>query len=176
MNKLLITSTCALMLAACASTGDNSATKVTSEFLGGDIKVTYTKAGQFESLSSSSTVKVTNDLPSAKEEAISIATVRARRQISEFLKTEVQSERFVSTVTKTLQESGSVSGATTATVNAKIATDMKETIQQRSESLLKGTFVESEKFDANTKSVTVIVKTGTKEVGVAEAIRKMMGY
>lgn len=176
MRKVIIGVTCAALLSACASVKDKSDAKVVSEFLGGDIKVTYSKSGEFESLASSASVKVISDLSSAKEEAVSVATVRARRQISEFLKTEVESERFVTTVTKSLQESDAVSGVSASTVNSKIAMDMKETIRQKSESLLKGTFVESEKFDTSSKVVTVTVKTGVKETGVANTVRKLMGY
>ena len=176
MRKVLISVTCAVLLSACASIKDKSDAKVVSEFLGGDIKVTYSKSGEFESLASSASVKVISDLSSAKEEAVSVATVRARRQISEFLKTEVESERFVTTVTKSLQESNAASGVSASTVNSKIAMDVKETIRQKSESLLKGTFVGSEKYDASSKVVTVTVKTGVKETGVANTVRKLMGY
>ncbi len=130
--------------------------------------------GDFESLSSIASVKVTSELPSAKEEAVSIATVRARRQISEFLNTEVNSERFVTTVTKTLQDSVTITGENSMTLNSKIANEVKETIRQKSSALLKGTFVESEVYDPNTKSITVIVKTGVKESGISKTVRKLM--
>lgn len=176
MRKILIGVVCAIILSACTSVKEKTDAKVVSEFLGGDIKVTYSKSGEFDSLVSSASVKVISDLSSAKEEAVSVATVRARRQISEFLKTEVASERFVTAVTNSLQESDAVSGVSASTVNSKIAMNVRETIRQKSESLLKGTFVESEKFDANSKVVTVTVKTGMKETGVANTVRKLMGY
>ena len=156
------------------STTDKKDGVVSSEFLGGNLKITYTKSGDFESLSSIASVKVTSELPSSKEEAVSIATVRARRQISEFLNTEVNSERFVTTVTKTLQDSVTITGDNSTTLNSKIANEVKETIRQKSSALLKGTFVESEVYDPNTKSITVIVKTGVKESGISNTVRKLM--
>lgn len=174
MKRLLLALFSVTLLFGCSSTPQKDGS-VSSEFLGGNLKITYTKSGEFESLSSISSVKVTSDLPSAKEEAVSIATVRARRQIAEFLNTEVNSERFVSTVTKTLQDSVTITGDNSTTLNSKIANEVKETIRQRSNALLKGTFVESEVFDPNTKSITVIVRAGSKESGAAQGIRKIMG-
>jgi hypothetical protein len=173
MKKLLTISLIFLFISACSTTKKDSA-EVSSEFLGGNIKVTYSKSGKFESLSSVASVKVTSELPSAKEEAVSIATVRARRQISEFLNTEVNSERFVTTVTKTLQDSATATGENTTTLNSKIANEVKETIRQKSAVLLKGTVVESEVYDPNTKTITVVVKTGVKESGISNTVRKLM--
>jgi len=173
MKKLLPALFSVTLLFGCSTTSKKDSS-VSSEFLGGNLKITYTKSGEFESLSSISSVKVTSDLPSAKEEAVSIATVRARRQIAEFLNTEVNSERFVSTVTKTLQDSETTSGTNSTTLNSKIANEVKETIRQRSNALLKGTFVESEVYDSNTKTITVVVKTGVKESGISNTVRKLM--
>jgi hypothetical protein len=144
--------------------------------MGGEIKVVYNKSGEFESLISTATAKVMSELPSAKDEAVTVATVKARRQISEFLKTEVDSERFVSTITKSIQESDAVGGSNMSSVNAKIATEVKETIKQKSESLLKGTYVESESHDAKSNSVVVTIRTGSKEVGVVGTIKKLMSF
>ena len=173
MKQFLLSLISVTILLGCSSTPEKDGS-VSSEFLGGNLKITYTKSGEFESLSSISSVKVTSDLPSAKEEAVSIATVRARRQIAEFLNTEVNSERFVSTVTKTLQDSETASGTNSMTLNSKIANEVKETIRQRSNVLLKGTFVESEVYDSNTKTITVVVKTGVKESGISNTVRKLM--
>ena len=91
-----------------------------------------------------------------------------------FLNAEVNSERFVATVTKTLQDSVTITGDNSTTLNSKIANEVKETIRQKSSTLLKGTFVESEVYDPNTKSITVIIKTGVKESGISNTVRKLM--
>jgi len=86
----------------------------------------------------------------------------------------VNSERFVTTVTKTLQDSETASGTNSMTLNSKIANEVKESIRQKSNALLKGTFVESEVYDSNTKTITVVVKTGVKESGISNTVRKLM--
>jgi hypothetical protein len=173
MNKLLLALFSVTLLFGCSATAKKEGL-VTTDFLGGNLIIIYTKSGEFESLSSISSVKVTSDLPSAKEEAVTLATVRARRQIAEFLNTEVNSERFVTTVTKTLQDSETASGTNSMTLNSKIANEVKESIRQKSNALLKGTFVESEVYDSNTKTITVVVKTGVKESGISNTVRKLM--
>jgi hypothetical protein len=141
-----------MIMVGCSTNPKNEST-VSSDFLGGNLKIIYTKSGEFESIQSISSVKVTSDLPSAKEEAVSIATLRARRQIAEFLNTEVSSDRFITTVTKTLQDSETSSEANSKNLNSKIANEVKETIRQKSFALLKGTFVESEIYDPNSKTI-----------------------
>lgn len=173
MKKFILYFFTISILTGCSTTSKKDG-EVSSEFIGGNLKITYSKSGEFQSLSSIASVKVTSDLPSAKEEAVTIATVRARRQISEFLNTEVNSERFLTTVTKTLQDSATVGSDNSTEINSKIANEVKETIRQRSTALLKGTFVESEVYDPNAKTITVIVKTGVKESGVSKTVRKLM--
>jgi hypothetical protein len=174
MKSALYAIAIGMLSTACSTTGSKS--NLSTDFMGGDIRVVYNKSGEFESLISTAIVKVASELPSAREEAVTVATVKARRQISEFLKTEVDSERFVTTVTKSIQESNAVSGSNISAANAKIATEVKETIKQKSDSLLKGTVIESEKYDAKNNSIIVTVKTGAREVGIASTIKKLMSF
>jgi len=169
MKSALYAIAIGMLSTACSTTGSKS--NLSTDFMGGDIRVVYNKSGEFESLISTAIVKVASELPSAREEAVTVATVKARRQISE-----VDSERFVTTVTKSIQESNAVSGSNISAANAKIATEVKETIKQKSDSLLKGTVIESEKYDAKNNSIIVTVKTGAREVGIASTIKKLMSF
>jgi hypothetical protein len=174
MKKFLIYLSVALAITACASSNKNDK-NLTTNFIGGDIKVTFNKKGEFESLTSKAVAKVASDLPSAKDEAVTIATVRARRNIAEFLNTEVQSERFITSLSTTVQESESDNKSPNTKENAKIAYEVRESIKQRSNAILQGTYVESESYDDNQKSIIVIVRTGSKESGAAKGLRKVMG-
>ena len=60
---------------------------VTSEFMGGEIKITYDKNGQFESMQASGASRVTSTLPSAREDAFIVAKMRAQQKMVEFMKT-----------------------------------------------------------------------------------------
>ena len=71
-----------LTLTACQSSSPLSQEEKNLQTLLGGITVTYKKSGEFDSLSSVATAPVVSDLPSAKDEAATVATLRARRQIS----------------------------------------------------------------------------------------------
>jgi hypothetical protein len=163
-----------LVISGCSSAPKN-AVSISSEFASGDLRVTYNKKGEFESISSKATAYLTNNLPNAKDQAVTIATLKARRQIAEFLKTEVQSERFLVTVSKSIQETETLNQAGDNKESAKIAYNVRESIRQRSSSILQGTYLQSESFNPDTKIVTVVVSAGTKENSLMKDVKKVVG-
>lgn len=162
------------MFVGCSITSKNTV-QFSSDFVGGDLKVTYNKKGEFESISSKATAYVTNNLPNTRDQAVTIATLKARRQIAEFLKTEVQSERFLVTVSKSIQETETVNQAGDNNESARIAYSVRESIRQRSSSILQGTYLQSESFNPDTKIVTVVVSAGTKENSLMKDVKKAVG-
>ena len=182
MKKLIIAALVAATLSGCTTiknmTGasEEKPKPVVSEFLGGNIKVTYNSKGEFESMTSSHTIKLTGGLPYSQDEAYQIAIMKARKQIVEFMKVDLESEKFTKTVFNNLQESTSEDKKETAnSVNAKIAGELQSSIKQKSSAILKGTYVEEKSFDAASNSITVIVKTSTKDVEIAKNLSKLMG-
>jgi hypothetical protein len=172
--KSLLVSLIVFIFVGCSSTSKNNA-QFSSDFVGGDLKVTYNKKGEFESISSKATAYVTNDLPNTRDQAVTIATLKARRQIAEFLKTEIQSERFLVTVSKSIQDTETVNQAGDNKESAKIAYNVRESIRQRSSSILQGTYLLSESFNPDTKTVTVVVSAGTKENSLMKNVKKVVG-
>jgi hypothetical protein len=160
-------------LVGCSST--KSITSVSSEFIGGDLKITYDKNGEFESISSKATAQVSNTLPNAKDQAVTIATLKARRQISEFLKVDIQSERFLVTISKSLQETNMTNQMGDNKEGAKIAYNLRESIRQRSSSILQGTYLQSESFNSDTNLVTVVISAGKKESKLVKDVKKSVG-
>jgi hypothetical protein len=178
MFKKLIVIAATVSLAGCGMFGGtkpNDEKPITSEFLGGDIKVTYTLYGDFKSISSTNTVKVTSSLPYATDEAFTLATLRARNQIVEFMKVGMESEKFTDTVYNSLQEATTEDKDETKKVNAKVASEVKEVLKQRSSAILQGTYISEKKYDSGTKTVTVTVKSSPKDVATAKEVRKLMG-
>jgi hypothetical protein len=182
MKKLMIAVLVAATLTGCSTiksvTGqtEEKPKPVVSEFLGGNIKVTYKSNGEFESMTSSHTIKLTGELPYSQDEAYQVATMKARKQIVEFMKVDLESEKFTKTVFNNLQESASEDKKETSnTVTAKIAAELQSSIKQKSSAILKGTYVEDKSFDAPSNSITVVVKTSTKDVETAKSLSKLMG-
>jgi hypothetical protein len=182
MKKLMIAVMITAALSGCSTiknmtgTSDEKPKPVVSEFLGGNIKVNYTSKGEFESMTSSHTIKLTGSLPYSQDEAYQVAILKARKQIVEFMKVDLESEKFTKTVFENLQESVSEDKKETGnTVNAKIAGELQSSIKQKSSAMLKGTYVEAKSFDAPSNSITVVVKTSTKDVETAKNLSKLMG-
>jgi hypothetical protein len=169
--KLLTLVVLVLIQFACTSVPTQNKL-LSSDFVGGDLKVTYNKKGEFESISSKATAYVTNNLPNTRDQAVTIATLKARRQIAEFLKTEVQSERFLVTISKSIQDTETLNQAGDNKESAKIAYNVRESIRQRSSAILQGTYLQSESFNPDTKIVTVVISAGTKENSLMKDVKK----
>lgn len=167
----------AVMLSACSSFGSKKDERsVKSEFFGGDIKVIYTMGGQFESISSSGTARVTSNAPDAAEKAFIVASLRARQQMVEFMKLDLESEKFKQTVYNSLQEAEEeLKVASTTVIKDTITSELQENIKQRTNAILRGTFVDSKVFDKSTSTVKVVVKSSTKDIEAAKNLSRLMG-
>ena len=175
LKQLAVVST-VVLLSACGSMSKvQGPDSVAAEFMGGDIKVTFNKDGQFESLQSAGTARVTSTLPSAQEEAFIVANMRAKQKIAEFMKNELEGEKFVSKASESLQEGQSIGGQPNNEINSKIAHQVQENIKSKSKVILQGVYVESKSFDSSTNTMRVVVKTGTKDIAAAKQVRALMG-
>ncbi len=167
----------AVMLSACSTFGGKKDEKnVKSEFFGGDIKITYTFGGEFESISSSGSAKVTSNAPDAAEKAYIVASLRARQQIVEFMKAELESEKFKQTVYESLQEAEEeLKASSSAVTKDKITSELQENIKQKTNAILRGTYVESKDFDKGSSTVKVVVKSSVKDINTAKNLSRLMG-
>ncbi len=174
--KFLVVSFAVLLSACSTFSSKKDEPKVNTEFMGGNIKVSYNFSGDLDSLTSSGVAKVTSTLPSAADEAYLVATLQARKQIVEFMKVEVENSSFVNAVSKTLQDSENDSGRTVNTnVTAKIASEVQDNIRQNSKALLKGTYVDSKSYDPSTHTVKVVVKTSLRDLDTSKQLSRLMG-
>jgi hypothetical protein len=149
---------------------------VVAEFVGGNLKVNYTMSGELDSIVSSNSVKLTSTLPYAQDEAYTLATLRAKKQIVQFMREELETEKFANTIFKSLQDAEAEDGKETSkTVKSEIAGELQSSIKQKSSAILQGVFVDEKSYDAKTNTITVVVKTSTKSVDTAKALRKLMG-
>jgi hypothetical protein len=163
-----------LVLTGCSTTTSQDTESSQSEFIGGGITLIYSKKGEFLGLSSKATAQATGKLQSSVDSAIAVATLKARRQIAEFISVELSSERFVTTVSVDLQESKDNEDNLDKQSATQIALILRETIKQRSNQLLKGTVVESETYNDESRVVVVVVRAGSKERKASDALKKMI--
>jgi hypothetical protein len=133
-------------------------------------------SGELDSIVSSNSVKLTSTLPYAQDEAYTLATLRAKKQIVQFMREELETEKFANTIFKSLQDAEAEDGKETSkTVKSEIVGELQSSIKQKSSAILQGVFVDEKSYDAKTNTITVVVKTSTKSVDTAKALRKLMG-
>lgn len=180
----------ALFLAACSSTSQPTreqiaaaaqaqaeAATTTAAFAGGNLKLTFGKDGQWLRITSTATANILgNDSGST---AKTVATMKANRQIAEFLNTELNSKRGLLTVARSVEggakdaadpESDDVDSQSTAT-----AQKVRESIVQSSRAILRGGLVEGEYIDQDKRQAVVVVVVDRNSVEAVKNIRISMG-
>jgi hypothetical protein len=175
LKKIVIVSAAVLLTACSTLGGKKDEPKVNTDFMGGNIRVSYTLTGEFESLTSSGVAKVTSTLPSAVDEAYLVATLQARKQIVEFMKVEVENSNFIRAVAESLQEGVNTNGSPDNKVTSKIATELQDNIRQQSKAILVGTYVADKSYDAGSRTVKVVIRTSIKDNDTAKQVSRMMG-
>lgn len=111
--KALIATVLALALSACASTtkqAGNADTKVggaatrlaESTFDGstGTLNLVFDDQGNWTKITAKGTASLSEDTPSARETALMIATMRAKRSVAEFLNNDVKSSKTLTRVAR----------------------------------------------------------------------------
>jgi hypothetical protein len=175
MKKVLLVSLVALMT-GCSTVKkeDLFGDSVKVPFMSGEVILTISKKGQFESLTASGVARVTSSLPSAREEAFIIANLRAKQKIVEFMETEMDGEKFVKNTTTSIQKSRSFGSPSVNDIDSTIAYEVQENISSKARSILRGVHVESTEFNPNANTLKVTVRTGVLEIGAASQVRSLM--
>lgn len=107
--KALVVPIVALVLAACSFTGGKQppspdvAPRLAESALqesGGALHLTFDAQGNWVKITSEGTASLNKDTPSGRETALMIATMRAKRMLTEFLRNDVQSTKTLTRVAR----------------------------------------------------------------------------
>lgn len=112
--KALIVTVLALVLTACSSTGDKQAVKAdtragaaatrlaesTVDGTSGTLNLVFDDQGNWTKITAKGTASLGEDTPSARETALMIATMRAKRSVAEFLNNDVKSSKTLTRVAR----------------------------------------------------------------------------
>ena len=60
-------------------------------------------------------------------------------------------------------------------VKDKITSDLQENLKQKTEAILRGTYVESKEFDKGSSTIKVVVKSSTRDIDTAKNLSRLMG-
>lgn len=159
---------------------------------GGKVALEYGNDGRWVSIASIATAPVGWAGQASVDQAVSVATLKARRNLAEFMGGELQTSRSLRVISRGVQRS--VSGASSrqtsevssdeeiddraeATLDSsheKVAQTVRETISQRSAAILKGVMTTREDHDREAGTVTVEITASQRSIDAARSIRQEM--
>ena len=140
--------------------------KVATTFLGGssqnahNIKLSFTNAGQFDYLTSTVTAQIKSQ--AEKDEMLKLATQNAKQHIIEFIRAEVQSERFINSVANSIANSDAVPKHKGTASNTRLAYLVRDSVNQKRNEIIKSAFVEDAVLDVSSGLMVVTVRAGRK--------------
>lgn len=165
----------------------------------GKVTLTFNSKGEWLSISSTALSAVSANTAEGREQAVTVATLRSRRNIAEFMSSELKSTRSVVVVSRTLEkasETNSTQGNSQPVAltdqemlkldsdlknnseqlsktdnNFTVANTVREQITQSSSAILKGLVTVQQEFSPDSKSVKVEVRADKSNIDVANKIR-----
>lgn len=177
--KKVILALAILSLTACStvkldqSTVSDEAVKYTQDF--GKVEVTFNDKGDWESIKSSATSSVPIDVDAGLEQGMNVATMRAKRNIVEFINTDLKSTKTTEAMTNSLAKNVSADGDKTQERAASIVTQIQEKITVQADGLLKGVYITERKISSDKRTVMVTVQVDKRSMRAANQLRSALG-
>lgn len=179
MKKVIFIAVIAAALSACSTTKLDQATvsdeavKYTQDF--GKVEVTFNDKGDWESIKSSATSSVPIDVDAGLEQGMNVAIMRAKRNIVEFINTDLKSSKTTEAMTNSLAKNVSSNDEKSQERAANIATQIQEKISVQADGLLKGVYITERKISSDKRTVVVTVQVDKRSMRAANQIRMSMG-
>lgn len=202
-KSFLIASAIFLGLTACSSTPKNPVDATPGrtadvEFLeaNGPLTLTFDDKGNWVSIKSSATAPLVSNAPEWVEVAFKTATMRAKRNLTEFMSNDVKSTKSVQTISKaylkniaqvdSANESNTSGDDEDAASNSQatkesrqkantVAQTVRERIDDNSQAILKGVQITERKVSKEQQHVSVTIVVTQQSIKGAEQVRKAMG-
>ena len=159
--------------------------------------------GEWISVESTGTSPITFNHANSREEAMTVAAMRARANLVEFLNNTIKTEKFVENVSKTILNDSLTNGTNTVTAplsetdifgdevttlgtqdhvnnieqrnrSTKVAQQVKQTLHESTNGILKGAMIINRSVDPSVNMVAVKVRVSKKSINVAHKIRAQM--
>ncbi len=180
MKKVILVAAIAAVLSACSTTRtadldpvSKDAVKYTQEF--GKVEVTFNDKGEWESLKSTGTSAIPLSDNAALEQAMNVATMRAKRNIVEFIQTDLQSSKSHEVITNALAKDVSSDDAKARERAGNIASKIQEKISTQADGLLKGVYITDRKISGDKTMAVVTVTVDKRSMRAAQQVRVAFG-
>jgi len=177
---------------------DIKTAEVTFHEKNGTLILEFDEQGSWVRIKTSGTSPVEFNHANAREQAFTIATMRAKRNLIEFLSNDVKSQKAVSNISDvylkdivkedTTNSLKSLSADEEGTGNSseqksnenrnranRVATNVREQIVDNANAILRGAYVSARNIDRATNQVSVEVSISRKTIVAAQQIRAQMG-
>ena len=174
--------------------------KAEAEFLeaNGSLQIQYGDDGQWIMIKTVGTAPVNFNHSQGKEDAFMLASMRAKRNLIEFLNNDVRSNKVTENVSratlkdlvssKNKEDRQSGGGLSDEEIEAKlnnasaedryrankIAQSVTESIRDSSQFILKGAFISKREIDRESNLAAVTVQVSRKSINAASQVRNMM--
>lgn len=179
MKKLILVAAMASLMTACSTTRvdldpvSKDAIKYTQEF--GKVEVTFNDKGDWESIKSTGTSAIPLNDNAALEQAMNVATMRAKRNIVEFTQTDLQSSKSHEAITNALAKDVSSDDNKSRERAGNIATKIQEKISVQADGLLKGVYITDRKISGDKSMAVVTVQVDKRSMRAAQQVRASFG-
>lgn len=175
MKKILILAAIVATMAGCSTApiidqpteATDAGVKYTQEF--GHVEVTFTTKG-WESLTSTGTSAVPVNDNLAFEQAMNVATMRAKRNIIEFIQTDLQSSKATEAFTNAMAKDTHGDLTKTKERSGDIATSIQEKIAVEAKGIVRGSYVIERKVSDDGTMAVVTIKVDHRSMKAADMI------
>jgi hypothetical protein len=174
--------------------------KAEAEFIeaNGSLQLQFSEEGEWLVIKTMGTAPINFNHSQGHEDAFMLASMRAKRNLIEFLNNDIKSNKAVDNLTKTslrdivstknkeqrapnAKESDEAEGAGIDTFNEedrrranRISQTVTESIRDSSQGILKGAYIAKRAVDRETNMVSVTLMVSKKSINTSNDVRKMM--
>lgn len=171
MKKIVIAAMI-LALSACSTTKPTGevtqeGVKLAKNF--GKVDVSFSTFGDWQSIKSSASATVPIEHDAGIEQAMNLATMRAKRNIVEFIQSDLKSKKTTDSFTDAL-----VDHNVNKDKAAKLSTKISESIVEESAGILRGAYIDDRKISDDGKNVTVTIIVDKRSLESSGKIRALL--
>lgn len=171
MNKFIMVAL-VLALSACSTTKPTGevtqeGVKLAKNF--GKVEVVFSTFGEWQSIKSSASATLPIEHDAGIEQAMNVATMRAKRNIVEFIQSDLKSKKTTESFTDAL-----VDHNVNKDKAAKLSTKISESIVEESAGILRGAYIDDRKISDDGKNVTVSIIVDKRSLESSGKIRALL--
>lgn len=138
----------------------------------GKVEIGYSSEGGWIFIKSSATASLPINNEAGIEQAMNLAMLRAKRNIVEFIKTDLKSNTTTETITKSLIKDISSNDEKSIQRASNIATEITEKISTQSEGIISGVYVLNRNISQDKQVVSVVLQVDKNSLQAVQKLKR----